>query len=233
MIDQQIINKLVNYIEKNNCNYLEITDVKTNVLKFDYFSNDVNELSNELSDYLTMFVDGAVNVRLTPDKKKKTLGQIFPVKPSIVVNGVDTKINNTNNLDLTVKYELLKKQIEFDKVIDEKNKQLLELNTIEDEDQRPIIKLMNSCISGLLANENFQKDPINTTIGYVSQIAGMFNSNHIIQQNQVAGVENGSIEKIKKILGNNQFDLIMDYLAKELENDKNGTILKIQKIFTS
>lgn len=226
MIPSEKIQALKNFINENRCTYLEINE------RYKRENKDSEKLSSDLEYYLSTFdFDGKIVIRLYKDKRKISQYDEFLIIPN---NAVHPTASTKSDIDLHIKYALLVQSQEYEKKLSEKDKSIAELS-LEEEEEEPIKTIsqifLDKTLSGIMQNPNFQKDPLNTILGSISQIAGLFSANHVINANQVAGVTN-SINEVRKIISSELFDQMMDKLLIELQKDQIGTLLKLQKIFS-
>lgn len=225
MIASEKIIALKNFINENKCTYLEINE------RYKRENKDSEKLSNDLEYYLSTFdFDGKIVIKLYKDKRKSSQFDEFLIIPN---NGVQTASNTKSDIDLHIKYALLVQSQEYEKKLSEKDQAIAELSLEEEEEPIKTTSqiFLDKTLSGIMQNPNFEKDPLNTILSSVSQIAGLFSANHVINAHQVAGLPN-SVNEVRKIIGADLFDQMMDRLFISLQKDQIGTLLKLQKIFS-
>lgn len=224
MIPSEKIQALKNFINENRCTYLEINE------RYKRENKDYEKLSSDLEYYLSTFdFDGKIVIRLYKDKRKSSQYDEFLIIPN---NPVHSIASTKSDIDLHIKYALLVQSQEYEKKLSEKDQAIAELSLEEEEEPIKTTSqiFLDKTLSGIMQNPNFEKDPLNTILGSISQIAGLFSANHVINTNQVAGVTN-SVNEVRKIIGPKLFDEMMDKLLIALQKDQIGTLLKLQKIF--
>jgi hypothetical protein len=232
MIAAEKIELIKKSIHDNNITYVEVLDVK-NDFTFPTMTKDVVKLVSDIDEYLSNNdFDGKVIVKLYPNKSKKTIFIPYIFHPTSLSAPVANIGNAKGDIDLQVKHALLIQSIEFNEKLREKDKAIAEMQYDEEEEtvKTPMQLFLDKTLSGIMQNPNFQVDPINTAIGYISQIAGMFNAKHVINSHQLAGVDN-TINEVRSLIGEITFDFLMKQLLVSLKEDKQGTMEKIQKIF--
>jgi hypothetical protein len=195
MVKLEQIEKIKQFIINNNCLCWEILDAKTQKPIFDFCSDNPDEVSAEIEDYLTLFADGSsIDVVVHANSKTKTKGKTFPIRNQVSISPGST---TGGNAELLVKYALLEQSMKFDQLMREKDSIIAGLNDPDEEEEEDIIA-WHDHEAILPYKEKFFQNPMGTiqeAIAGAIAIVNAFNPNNqtIITNHAVAGVEDDKL----------------------------------------